>query len=260
MGRKNRDTEIRRGLFGLGAKFTPEAKAAEKTNEDLSFDLLNLPIRFFFSPPSLGTEAEEILTSRFGMLKFTLRLDEERIDPLLAESKVISQKQLTGAGPHNDSCPFATGKPLIAIETTPYNLCSPCAVDSEIGKPMMRIPLICAENVCGALTLNLERLPSELEHPEFTHAFLRLVNDAFEVGMLREANRLLEITDSLTRVHNYRYFIKAIEQELERSRRYDHPFSIVVFDIDEFKSFNDRHGYSAGDLILKETAATIRRC
>jgi diguanylate cyclase (GGDEF)-like protein len=57
-------------------------------------------------------------------------------------------------------------------------------------------------------------------------------------------------TDPLTGVPNRRYFYEIGARELERAQRYLRPFSVLMLDIDHFKSVNDRFGHSAGDRLL----------
>lgn len=68
---------------------------------------------------------------------------------------------------------------------------------------------------------------------------------------------LLAITDPLTELYNYRKMTRDLEREILRSRRYRHPFSFIMVDIDRFKDFNDLHGHQAGDRVLKEVARLL---
>jgi len=251
------------GLFGFFARRDDPAPSsdvapAESAASD-TLNLVNAPVQVSFTPFSFGEEFDKVLSDRLGVIRFSLRLDEDRIDPLLIESRAIPRKMLTGVGPHNETCPMANGEILIVREAAPSTLCSPCGVDCEIGTPMARFPIRLGETVSGALTMCLDRVAPELDSPDFRAALMIRFASSIENGVFRETNRLLEITDSLTRVHNYRHFIKTLEQELERSRRYDHPFSLIVTNIDNLKSFNDKYGYELGDAMLREVAALLRK-
>ncbi len=61
----------------------------------------------------------------------------------------------------------------------------------------------------------------------------------------------LTIIDGLTQIHNRRYFIEFLERELVRSARTGTPLSLVLFDVDMFKSLNDNYGHLFGDRVLK---------
>lgn len=60
----------------------------------------------------------------------------------------------------------------------------------------------------------------------------------------------LSITDSLTNLYNQRHFYKSIEMETAKVNRYSHKLSLLLFDIDNFKHFNDTFGHVEGDSVL----------
>jgi diguanylate cyclase (GGDEF)-like protein len=66
------------------------------------------------------------------------------------------------------------------------------------------------------------------------------------------------ITDSLTGLYNFGFFRERLGLEVDRARATGDPLSLAVFDIDLFKSFNDRHGHAAGNEALVKVAGAIR--
>ena len=78
-----------------------------------------------------------------------------------------------------------------------------------------------------------------------------------KIRMFQETRRL-SITDSLTGLHNTRYFYRALDLEIARTNRYGTPFSLMLFDIDNFKQLNDNYGHQAGDEVLHELAAILK--
>ena len=68
---------------------------------------------------------------------------------------------------------------------------------------------------------------------------------------LEQRIQMLACTDPLTDVLNRRAFMERMEQEIHRSIREDIPLSLILTDIDYFKSINDRFGHQAGDLVLQ---------
>jgi two-component system cell cycle response regulator len=68
----------------------------------------------------------------------------------------------------------------------------------------------------------------------------------------------LTILDGLTQIHNRRYLSEFLERESVRSQRHARPLSVLLFDIDRFKAFNDTYGHLCGDFVLRELAHRIR--
>ncbi|GAA5217281.1 GGDEF domain-containing protein [Corallincola platygyrae] len=66
-------------------------------------------------------------------------------------------------------------------------------------------------------------------------------------------------TDALTGVSNRRAFIQCASEEINRSRRYEHPLSLLMIDIDHFKKVNDTFGHAMGDEVIKQVAQMIER-
>ncbi len=64
--------------------------------------------------------------------------------------------------------------------------------------------------------------------------------------------------DRLTRLYNRRYFDEELDRELERARRYRHPLSLFMLDLDRFKDVNDEYGHRKGDQVLAAVAAIVR--
>lgn len=85
------------------------------------------------------------------------------------------------------------------------------------------------------------------------------ISDSFQ-GELRELSHKLEKasrTDPLTGINNRGYFMQLLSAEMERCRRYDRMFSVMVVDLDNFKKVNDGYGHAAGDAALLSFVATL---
>jgi hypothetical protein len=70
----------------------------------------------------------------------------------------------------------------------------------------------------------------------------------------RELAQLASEIDALTGIHNRRYFDHRLPEEIERCKPYSRRSCLVLFDVDHFKSLNDRFGHPAGDAVLKTIA------
>jgi diguanylate cyclase (GGDEF)-like protein len=85
-----------------------------------------------------------------------------------------------------------------------------------------------------------------------TTYFLRLLKVSLE------QERQVARTDFLTHAVSRRYFLELAESEINRARRYAHPFTAVYIDIDNFKAINDTFGHDIGDDLLLRVVSTIK--
>lgn len=83
------------------------------------------------------------------------------------------------------------------------------------------------------------------------------VSDISDLKRVEEELRALSITDSLTGIHNRRYFQDRLKAEMIRVKRASGALSVIMFDIDHFKRINDQHGHAVGDVVLKELCRRI---
>ncbi|MDO8886372.1 sensor domain-containing diguanylate cyclase [Candidatus Oleimmundimicrobium sp.] len=80
---------------------------------------------------------------------------------------------------------------------------------------------------------------------------------AVENSILYEMTKRLATTDGLTGLYNYRYFRNKLSGELSRASRYNRPLSLIMLDLDDFKSYNDTYGHPQGDKLLRKIAKIL---
>ncbi|HPF86494.1 MAG TPA: diguanylate cyclase [Candidatus Limiplasma sp.] len=87
---------------------------------------------------------------------------------------------------------------------------------------------------------------------------LQLLTTAAETAALSLGNIMLQNTlrqqsihDELTGIYNRRYMVESLLREISRAQREQTPVSVLMFDIDYFKDFNDTYGHDGGDLLLR---------
>jgi len=84
--------------------------------------------------------------------------------------------------------------------------------------------------------------------------------DITEQKRLEAELKEMSIKDSLTDLYNQRYFYDRLESEIERAKRQGHPLSLLLFDIDQFKVYNDCHGHLEGDKVLRAVGQVVMEC
>ncbi len=129
---------------------------------------------------------------------------------------------------------------------------SPLVTDEPNIRFYLGIPLTSPDGYNIGALCAIDRKPRDLlsVEIELLRDLARLVVDELEL-------RQIAITDSLTGAQTRRSFELDVEKEMDRSRRYNRPASLIVLDLDHFKRVNDANGHAAGDAVLQ---AVVSRC
>ena len=122
------------------------------------------------------------------------------------------------------------------------------------------VPLIRNNKFIGSLNLASSD-PARFISGTGTNLMRRLssiIAVCIENAVNHEKLKLLGLTDALTGIHNRRYFMQRLEEEIVSGARQDQPVSCLFIDIDHFKSFNDIYGHSVGDQVLRYVSKIIK--
>jgi len=106
-------------------------------------------------------------------------------------------------------------------------------------------------------------MPATEDEAAARHALAQIAHLIGQVSALQDRHNKLQklaITDDLTGVYNARYFRHFLSRIIEKARAMHFPVTLLLFDIDDFKKYNDQFGHATGDEILKQAAALMRRC
>lgn len=130
------------------------------------------------------------------------------------------------------------------------------------GIPMqclwLKFPVLGADGAIlfiGAVMLDIAR---QENYVEMRQSLEQLQQTNQELEKILVELDCLASTDQLTGAWNRRRLEEALVSEMDRCKRYNHPLSLLIIDVDLFKTINDRHGEQAGDQVLVELAAVIQ--
>jgi len=140
---------------------------------------------------------------------------------------------------------------------------------ADLPKPMparsaLAVPLLSRGRLIGVIVA-IDRLKAGHFTNQDARLLLLLLEPAavaIDNAMLLRKSEELSVTDDLTKLYNSRYLNATLRREVERSKRYRTPVSLIFLDLDGFKNVNDQHGHLWGSRTLvevgKEIASTVR--
>ncbi len=151
---------------------------------------------------------------------------------------------------------------------------SPLAVDFKVfeymvGKPELTdpllvlnpakvIPLLGLEGAYGFIVVGEKILGEAYTAHEI--AYLDRLINFVSISLQNTLHFKRAIVDRKTELYNHSFFMKRLEEELARLKRYKSQSALLMLDIDHFKRFNDTYGHLTGDQVLREVSRVIREC
>jgi diguanylate cyclase (GGDEF)-like protein len=191
--------------------------------------------------------------------KIGLEVDQTPIDQSFCAHAILNSSEVMSVEDATQDSRFATN-PLV------------------LGDPNIRFyagaPLVTPDGYALGTLCVIDRVPNRIQpaQAEALRALSRLVVNQFEMrriakelqnskeDMLQTNQQLGELlmTDTLTKIPNRRALEKRSEEEFSRASRSQTPISMLMVDIDKFKSINDQYGHARGDLVLERVAALLR--
>jgi diguanylate cyclase (GGDEF)-like protein len=151
-------------------------------------------------------------------------------------------------------------RPIMALSDAAFRIAT--------GETDVSLPDSTAGDEIGVLTRAFNEMTYQLRENqrelderriEIEDANARLVAQNRELQRVNEVFQQLSITDDLTKLHNHRFFQDHLPREIKRSERTGEPLCLILIDIDDFKSLNDRFGHAVGDAVLRRVADVMHR-
>ena len=129
------------------------------------------------------------------------------------------------------------------------------------GKSIYVLPLFSSDRLQGIIVL-LWEYDRRIDYYRHMDDMMRIVAGQTALGLERHhlyvGVEKIGLTDELTGLSNRRMFNYLMEREINRSRRYGRPLSLVMIDIDYFKKINDTWGHPGGDAVLRELSGLMK--
>ncbi|OPY80390.1 MAG: Diguanylate cyclase DosC [Syntrophorhabdus sp. PtaU1.Bin153] len=129
--------------------------------------------------------------------------------------------------------------------------------DGEPAYSYMTVDMSSRDTVYGYAGLYRELPFNESEEAIFNRFCSNIALTLEKIRLFNEI-KALSIHDGLTGIYNHAFIVRALEDEIERSKRYGSALSVALFDIDDFKSVNDTYGHLAGDAVLRRLAELMK--
>lgn len=142
----------------------------------------------------------------------------------------------------------------------PANIALSLAREPSLAQPSISHPVRNTHEIVGHLHLTGEAV---WEDANSRGVLTQLASIFSKVAVLEERHNLMQklaITDELTGLHNGRYFHHFLNRIIEKAKVKRFAVTLLLFDIDNFKRYNDQYGHGVGDEILRQTASLMRRC
>ena len=151
------------------------------------------------------------------------------------------------------------GRPLVnGVAIVELHAAGHTAVTTSLESALV-CPLTVGDEVIGAIAVyHVEAGCYSEDHRRVLEEISRQAAAVVQNGLVFEEAYDHAMRDNLTGLANTRALQSHVTREIDRARRSGTPFSLLLFDLDEFKSINDQHGHVDGDRALKQVAQALR--
>lgn len=263
---------IRRGLEEKRLEYENRVLLVSLQSEKEKLETMLQIGRAMSSILDLKQLAEFIVKKIAGVLKAKIcslmLIDEEedvlRIKAAIGLEALIKKTTKINLGESISGWVAKSGEPVLVTDIENDLKFGRANLPKYETKSLLCIPLKVKEKILGVI--NVADKTAEDQANIFTDEDLRFLGVvcnyaaiAIENAQLYGEVANLAITDGLTGLFNHRYFQTHLSSEVSRVQRYSRSLSLIMFDIDSFKQFNDTYGHPMGDMVLSQIAKAIKK-
>jgi len=171
---------------------------------------------------------------------------EDHFKPVVSTRETILGEAFREGSAHEYDVPYNSESAGWLVE--PGSIRSQAAVSLRIGDQVLGVLVI-------GSSVHREMSVTETER-------LRVIGNQSSISvhnaLLHDELERLSVTDRLTELYNHGHFQQRLEEEFRRAERFGHTLALIMLDIDNFKTFNDKYGHPRGDKVLQAVSAAIR--
>jgi diguanylate cyclase (GGDEF)-like protein len=113
--------------------------------------------------------------------------------------------------------------------------------------------------IAVVLIFNVYTIWQQMQIRKLRHELAARISEVARLQVQADEFYNLAVMDHLTGLFNRRFADERLATEVARARRHRHALTLVTLDLDDFKAVNDRHGHAAGDLVLRQFAARLKK-
>jgi len=150
---------------------------------------------------------------------------------------------------------FQTGEPAFINKTLEDKRFVECG--ASFTNSIACIPMKVYEDIIGVINVTNKKNGDVFTNEDIE--MLGAVADQAAISISKAQLWEMAINDSLTGLHVRRYFMAKLQDEIHRTQRYKKCLSVVMGDLDQFKTVNDTYGHTAGDEVLKAVGAFLQK-
>ncbi|MCK4532184.1 diguanylate cyclase [bacterium] len=172
------------------------------------------------------------------------------------EEKIVKETRLK-IGESIAGRVFETGEPLCVMDIENDLRLLRKNQSVYATKSFISIPIKQEKEIIGVFNFSNKEPFFTEEDVAFVSIVAHQTAIAIEKIRLYDKVTKLAVTDELTGLFNRRYFMKQLKEEIKRNQRYHHSLSLIMFDVDDFKKFNDNYSHLVGDAVLKKIAKIL---
>ncbi len=236
-----------------------ELQSKIDTLNNLNDKYLSLTLKIPFVVQRLNTtlDIQEIIISIKQLIKDIIQTD--KIEIFIKDISDNMLRKILYENDNEETKSYAIGEGLIGIAAkdrmirlkSQFKMSTINGIISDDESFTMAVPIEFKERLLGVIGIGNIKQPTGNESN-----LMRMVADIAAVALINqtiisEAKQKAD-TDPLTGISNRNYFFQMSQYYVERSLRDHTPISVFLFDIDNFKHYNDSNGHDAGDRLLKE--------